>query len=833
MNLQTVWHIVNSICLTAGLLLPVSVQAQTPAELRGFVTDPHGEPLVFVTILLNDDRNRGVLTDIEGRFSIPAGTQVRSLTFRYVGYDSLRLEKGEWQEGTILSVVLQPKEASLEEVVIRAGENPADRIIRLAIANRHRHDPDKLRSYQCQTYNKFTFQLIPDSTAFRSWAATKDTSRKEWVNLHLEFDTLVMAERERYLFLMETVTRRSYKSPDLVQEEVLLNRASGLSESSLVALSNAVQPFSFYEEYLRIIDKQFLNPLSPGSLDKYFFAIEDTLFYGLDSIYILSFHPRQGKSFEGLKGVLHISTNGYALANVRASPAEPLNMDLVIEQQYQWLPEAAHWFPDQLNFEVFFPKYPGDYLGTRIMGRSFISDVVVSPDLKLGVFDPEMPLIILPGAATRSDSLWHTYHSRSPLSAKEVRTYVFMDSLGREENFDWLGKLTDIAATGQLRIKGILSLDLKRIIALNPYENIRLGLGLTTANPLPLRRGRRFDISAYAGYGLRDKTWKYGGELTFRWFRNEQHTARISYQNHYLEPGALHELFGTSLVDRSLYTRFMDRNREWSVQVRNRIMRGVYTRIWASRQTLTPQYRYAYGSADADTLRSYHFAETGVALRIALNHDNPSIFGQALPSDTRLPVVDFSYIIGWPSVLNGQFAYQKWIGAVEQTFHLWRAGRLSYRLEAGYIQGDIPFFKLFTLNQSGAGGSSWLYVGNTFQTTEDSLFWLSDRFINGYFSHRFGRIFQIADFCQPELSLLQQVSVGRLSRPDLHQYLDFKTAQSPLLESGIRLDNLLLLNYVDFAYLGLGGVVLYRWGTHAYPEWTKNISFRLSVKLNL
>jgi hypothetical protein len=47
------------------------------------------------------------------------------------------------------------------------------------------------------------------------------------------------------------------------------------------------------------------------------------------------------------------------------------------------------------------------------------------------------------------------------------------------------------------------------------------------------------------------------------------------------------------------------------------------------------------------------------------------------------------------------------------------------------------------------------------------------------------------------------------------------------------LDNLLIFNYLNFANIGLGAGVYYRWGHLRKDYWADNLRFRLSVMLSL
>lgn len=345
-------------------LVSFSAFAQKPVQ--GIVTDPEHNPLAFVTVLINNEPGKGVLTDIEGRFRIEPDIPIRSLGFRYVGFEPRVVSLEDWEKtpGRELIVVLQAADYALPEAVVRAGENPADILIRKAIANRRRNNPELRRSYTCATYNKILFDPLPHREVFEKQFQGKDTSKASIRESRENFAKMEQAMLERHGFLMESVTERSFLFPNQVQEHVRLNRVSGFRNAGVVALANMIQPFTFYGDYLTILDKNFVNPVSPGSPGLYFFNIEDTLYAGPDTVWVISFHPRKDKVFEALEGVLHLHSRGWAIQNVRARPASTGNLQLRIEQAYQMVatendgqpvengtidtnPFAFQWFPAQ------------------------------------------------------------------------------------------------------------------------------------------------------------------------------------------------------------------------------------------------------------------------------------------------------------------------------------------------------------------------------------------------------------------------------------------------------------------------------------------------------
>jgi hypothetical protein len=158
---------------------------------------------------------------------------------------------------------------------------------------------------------------------------------------------------------------------------------------------------------------------------------------------------------------------------------------------------------------------------------------------------------------------------------------------------------------------------------------------------------------------------------------------------------------------------------------------------------------------------------------------------------------------------------------------------MNWRLEAGIASAGAPLAKLFSLNQSSADRQSWgiFVVRNTFQSLPDTLF-VSNRFLNLYWSQELGPILYQNKYSSPQISLIQNAAWGELQQPRLHHAVPFRAPFKTLLETGVLIDNLVKVNYVNAATLGIGGALFYRWGGLDQGVWNKNLVPRLSLKFN-
>jgi Family of unknown function (DUF5686) len=471
----------------------------------------------------------------------------------------------------------------------------------------------------------------------------------------------------------------------------------------------------------------------------------------------------------------------------------------------------------------------------RVVGRSYVSDVTINLSLKQRDFNPEMPLIIEDSAYNQPETAWLPYRKIAPLSMREQRTYEVMDSVSKKRNFGVWAKGLEILTSGKLPIKNSgISLDLSRLMRFNDYEKIRVGVGLTTAQSRVLSRPKRWELGSYVGYGVQDSAWKYGGYLKLRLAQGSQTTLQLNYSDDIREPGAPSELATTGLVSRGFYSKYYDAQKEISAIFASRINKRIYLKLTAQQAFVQPNYKYSFVKNNGEIATNFRFTEITTHVRYVFNEQNAALVGEVLNEVNKIPVFEIGYTRGINNAaLKGDFGYEKWLFAVHQSIGIRRLGRATWRIEGGKVSGNVPFSKLFTLNQSGSGGAAFIALPNTFQTLKDSV-WLSDKFFNVYFSQSFGNILYRSKYSSPQLSLIQNMAYGQLSNPEVHQNITFQTPTKPIFESGIILDNLLTVNYLNFSNVGIGGALYYRWGNELNKNnWSQVLNPRLSFKIIL
>jgi hypothetical protein len=782
------------------------VNATAQYRIEGVLRDSiQGRPVAFAAITVDGAHGRGILSDIDGRFRLDVAALPVHLNIRILGY----APRGVWISDLNPEVLLSPQNQTLSEVHIRAGDNPAFRILRETQKRSKSHDVYAYPSWTCQTYDKMILSGRPDT----AWKATDTESLQDKQSADSLFGL-------QHLLLIESHSTRKYL--DGKEKEVVdAARVSGLSDPSILLMALRFQPFSAYSTMLSLGGIDYLNPLSRNSESRYRFVLGDTLFEGTDTLYTLHFEPLKGTYFKGLRGSMQVSAPDYAL---RSFSAETLNDDggpggLRIRQQYHRLPNGR-WFTEQLHtwLDLSTVKLSGYTVGGEV--KSYVHSVDMAPQLRPRDFD-DIVVDVLPLASKCPESRWDTLRV-VPLDARERNTYKTIDSLGKVHRFDYRMKSLEALSRGSVAWKG-LDFDLSYVLRYNSYEGIRTGLGIFNND----RISRHFRAGGYLGYGWSDRAWKYGTSLQWNVSRRGEVWLRVSWSDDVYEsagPAWMQSRWlNAQEQTRQLLVRKMDREERSRIELHHRF-RKFDLRWFGGTTHLRPRFEYRFNGLP----EAYRFSWNEAGLHLVWSPRAESFRSGNLRVAMQRAFPEVRYLFRMGKGLNsGSGSYRSSELEVDVRKHWRRLGTSFLRMQAGRVEGAVPYGRLFAARANyHAGDKLPLMAGNALETLEMNGM-VSNQYIAAYLLHDLGSFFRVKAF-QPRFALAANGLVGRLSNAWMHQGISMQSPDLGYFEAGLLVNNLLMLQSSATGY-GIGG--FYRFGAYADASWKKNLVFKISLSL--
>jgi len=780
------------------------------STISGVVVDPSGEPLPFVHILVNNQKDRVFSAELSGDFAIPWSDDIRSLTFSFVGYSPKKFPiNGPTPKS--LRVVLEPAALDLQEAVVIAGENPAHRIIRNTVANRDSHNPEMLKGYQYRAFTKLTLKMLPDDQLLAE--IRSDTAEGAF-----PFDTL-------HLFIMETLSRHAFEKPQKQREEILRHRTSGFRQPWFTGIVSQLQPFSFYRDEIPFLEKRYVNPIAPGSTSRYRFRLEETYLDGGDSIFVISFQPFDNRAFVGLKGLLHIHSDGFAIQHLITESADDEKIKFHIDQKYRKT-EGGRWFPAQLSLVLDAEKYPNPALGLRVSSRTYLDSIVLEPNFPRGFFSLKNSSITAPGVNTR-DSLI-ILERREPLTLIDSLSFALLDSIGAEAKLDSRMGFLQTMAKGGIQI-GKFEWVYTDLFRFSNFEGFTPGFGWRTGSNF----SRYFQVYAYGGYAFKPKVWQYKFESKFFLQpENQKNHLGIFISRGLVEPATFDYPSGSiSPVTRRFFAQRMDIQHQVGVFAGFQPSRSMLIRISANQIQHEPRFNYAFLNPERGEIQTdFKFAETEIWMRYAWKAQTFRFLGFDSELKSDRPVIALRIAKGWKGIGGGEFNYLRIHGMLNYTLRLRKLGATSMAFEGGWSSEDVPYAGLFTPVGTGAGWNN-LSLNYAFETMQPYEF-VSNQSAHLYLEHRFGRLTDKKSWFQPQPSLIHRMGWGTLTRPGMHQQIPLKSMEQGYFESGIALNSLLRFNYVNIGWLSAGVKVLYRYGPYRLALFEDNVALRLTLQVS-
>ncbi len=795
------------------------------------------ENLAFVSIIYNNE-NQGLISDLNGKFTIDKNTDIEFLKFSYIGYENKFIRKDEINNDFLI-IKLKAKFLELEEVTIFAKENPAHRIIKKASENRDKNNPEKMSSFSYTSYNKLVFttdylEILRNDTTFNNTLDSNSTKRDSTKMKRKKFF------EEQHLFLTESVSNKSYLYPKMNKEEIIASRTSGFKNQSFTFLATQLQSLSFYDDFIALGAITYLNPISKGSTKKYFFDIQDTIFDGKDSIFVIFYRPKKSRNFQGLRGNLHIHTNGYAISSVIAEPEKQKQaVEMKIQQKYSLIKENEQqaWFPIQLNTNLTIDSKqinPSIPFNTLMIGKSYLKNIKLNPKLNEKEFG-HIALKVKEDAHKQNKEIWEKYRVDS-LSKKDLMTYHVIDSVFASENFKRKLWLINTFIKGYFPFY-FLNISFDKSLRLNGYEGTGLGLGIMTNDKI----SKWFSIGGYFSYGFKDKTIKYGGDFEFYLDKqNKENKFYISYADDVKELGGYffyqeNNFIAKGIIASDYYRKIMisdmfrEEKKEFGFEFR--AFEYLQTNLFL-KQNRVYHTDYLYKKNNFLQKKYLHQTELSVKFRYAFREQYSVLLNRKISMGTNYPVFWFNFIRGIKE-LDGKFDYYKIETKISKTFLHRNLGKTYFQLFTGIINGNINELNLY----NGHGGffkAINLQTDNSFNTMSLHSFY-SDKFINFFFKQTFGKIPINMIFLNPSISMVQNIGFGFLSDKN-NPNKNLQSYEKGYFEIGLIIDN--IINTKDFipdseSFSNFGIGIYYKYGEYSSNKTANNFVFKISIKADI
>ncbi|MBP7390345.1 MAG: carboxypeptidase-like regulatory domain-containing protein, partial [Chitinophagales bacterium] len=319
--------------------------------IKGVVSDSKGEALSYTNLYIKGTSN-GTSANAKGEYVLTVDPGVYEIVFQHIGYQQ-KVQLVTVTGNTELNVVLDFVEYQKAEVSIGSKYNPADEVIKKAIARR-KYFLEAVESYSCDAYVKGMNRLL--DAPF--WA--KNRIKKAGITIGAN----------GVIYLSESLSKLYYKKPNKFHEVVISSKVSGQPQNFTF---NSAQSFffNFYESAITIpviASRPLISPLSNSAFFYYNYKMIGAYKEGDLLINKIQVSPKR-KSDPCFTGVLSIVENNWNIHSLELFLTKDNGVqyiDTLKVTQYFIPIKDDLWLPSQQRYDA-----KASYLGIKGDGYFF------------------------------------------------------------------------------------------------------------------------------------------------------------------------------------------------------------------------------------------------------------------------------------------------------------------------------------------------------------------------------------------------------------------------------------------------------------------------------
>ena len=782
------------------ITMPLSGQV---TKIMGTITDAvTGEPVPFANVYFFGT-TIGVTSDFEGHFSIETKTPTDSLKASYIGYktSSKKIFKNRFQE---VNFQLQPVNIDLPEVVIVAGENPAEILLRKIIENKENNRMKEFDAYQYEAYNKIEVDANNLSERFKNRKILKPF---QFVFNYMDTSTI---NGKTYLpiFLSESLSDYYFrKNPKSEKEVIKAAKVSGIeNESILQFLGDLFQRYDFYNNYILIFQKNFISPVANFGLNTYKYYLVDSTFMGDKWCYKIMFKPRRKQELT-FTGHFWVHDTSFAIKSFDMRIADDANInfidDLVLSQEFD-LVNDQYWIvtKDQGigDFNIiddtkrtlgFFGKKTTTY-------RNFVFN-----ELKENKFYNLPTNIIIEDKAYKKDEEFWIQNRHDTLTKDELTIYHMIDTLKNLPAFKTWVDIFETVLTGYYRFEKFEIGPYASLLSFNPIEGARFRIGGRTTAQF----NDQFRLEGYTAYGTLDNKFKYGLGFLYLPNKNPRRAFGGKYKYDIEQLGSSPNAFREDFLFAALFRRNpatkLSMTSEYNLYYEHEWFNGLSNQLNIIHKEVIPvgDAKIELYTENGDVVEENDVTISEIRLDTRVAYNEKFIIGdfERTSIGTRYPIINIQYGYGIPGLLGGEYEYHKLKINIRQWFNIFDLGWSRYIIETGKIWGKLPYPFL----ELHPGNETFFFDEYAFNLMNYGEF-VSDEYISIYYTHHFdglllNRIPLFRKLKWREVGYVRG-AIGTLSdkNKDFNKLPEnMHTLEKPYYEAGIGIENIFKVVRID------------------------------------
>jgi Family of unknown function (DUF5686)/CarboxypepD_reg-like domain len=794
------------ILLLFAFLLLGSWASGQKKRISGTVKDAHIEERIPFASVHFKNATIGKLTDSAGTFSFylnnwPSDT----LEITCVGYQPFYFVISPSKD-SILTDIKMERGTFNEGVKVRVKVNKGLLLWRKIVKNKPDNDRYRFANFSYELYNKLELDLKNiNFEKFGKFKPLKPIS--DLINQNID-----TSEGLKYLpsYLTEALSDYYYqKNPKKRREIIKAANTNGIKNESMVKLLGGMdQVVNVYNNFIPVMDKQFVSPISDNGDYYYNYRVVDTQFVNRKRFYHLVFTPKRtgGDTFEGDCWV-HDSTFAIQKMNLRLGKEANVNFveNLSLIQEYNLINDTT-WFLSKDKFVADLSPLGKDKPGfigrkTTTYKNVIINDTSVIHELDKNKILEEV--ITLPGADEKNKEFW-AGSRHEELTKTEASIIRMIDTLMNAPVFQRFTRTANFIGTGYLNIGNYQIGPWFNWITSNSWEGFRMRFDLGT--------NKKFDKHwwwhGYLAYGFGDRKLKGKAELFYlpkkhpRLFFYGSYTNDIDWGQNYYGEVTQDNVFALAVRKTNVPVKFLKVN-EKRFEFFNETRSGFSTLVAATHKSylplrnLIPKDSFTAVSG-REPLTSF---EVSVRLRFAYLEKflENQFFRTSLGSP--YPITELYISRGISGFFKSNYDYTKISGNVSDYMKIPPFGSISYYIYGGQTFGTLPYMLLDI-----APGNELYYYNKYAFNMMNRWEFVHDKYAGVNIEHNIGNgIFRLL----PKLRWRQFWTAKTLwgSLSEKNRDFNFKQGHSfqtlngrTYLELGTGVDNIFKVFRVDFIW---------------------------------